>query len=128
MARRYKPTYTTRVTQVTSVIDGDTFKATLDYSPRVRWFGAIRLDGIDTPEVRGPEKPEGLKVKAIVQDKFAKAKAIVVTMRKYGKYGRTVAKVYLGKHKTATDGEVIAEGVCLNDWLVEHGHARKVRY
>ncbi len=42
------------INQVTSIYDGDTFRATIkDYPPIIGERMSIRVNGIDTPEMRG---------------------------------------------------------------------------
>lgn len=120
--------FTYRVHKVLRVIDGDTFAVEIKLTPDLTWKTHIRLDGIDTPEKRGPEREEGLKVKKIVTEKIKKAKLIVLVVRKYGKFGRAVAKVYLSRKASVSNEEVIEKGLCLNDWLLKNNYAKAVDY
>lgn len=112
------PDYEYRYTAfVDSVYDGDTITCTIDCG-----FGItlkkqkIRLYGINTKEVRGEERAEGLKVRDILRDKILGQNIELQTIQdRKGKYGR-----YLGI--------IIKDGVNLNDWLVDNGHAERVDY
>ena len=83
---------------VVDVYDGDTITVDLDLGFGVWLRGQkLRLYGINTPEVRGPERAEGLvaklKVEEIVQ---SSEECIVETLKdKTGKYGRWLAIVWL---------------------------------
>jgi micrococcal nuclease len=100
--------------QVVSVYDGDTITV------RARiWLGQevetkVRLDGIDTPELRG--KCEGEKALAKkARDFLTDLAGSTVTLRdiRYGKYaGRVVAKVF-----TESGEDIVAS-------LIHAGHGR----
>jgi len=98
--------------EVTSVYDGDTITATVDLGFRSFRVMRFRLWGIDTPELRGPEREQGLIVRDIVR---AKILGKFVTIKSYkdktGKYGRYLAEI------------ILEDGTNLNDWLVANGHA-----
>ena len=72
----------------------------------------LRLFGIDTPELRGSERTEDLKVRDIVRGKILDKEVTINTYKdKQGKYGRYLANIVL-------DGEDI------NQWLLDNGHAK----
>lgn len=103
--------------KITEVYDGDTVTAAIDLGFSVVWHDVkIRLYGIDTPEIRGAERPEGLVardyLRALILDKDVFLETIKDTT---GKYGR-----YLGKIWFDRDGY----WVCANDVLVEDGYAK----
>lgn len=49
------------------VIDGDTLEVTLDIGFHMSYVVRVRLDGIDTPEIRGVERQQGLLAKDYTQ-------------------------------------------------------------
>lgn len=53
--------------KVDRVIDGDTLAVTLDMGLHCFHTEALRLVGVDTAEVVGASKPEGLRAKAFVE-------------------------------------------------------------
>jgi micrococcal nuclease len=107
---------------VERVVDGDTVYVTVDLGFFLTSMMKLRLRGVNTPEIRGPERPEGLRVKAFVQEKLPVGKQIVINTYKIGKYGRYIADVFY--HDTSTDWqEVLAEGVHLNQLLLDKGMA-----
>ena len=57
----------------------------------------LRLLDIDTPEVRGVERPDGLRYKKIVQEKLPVGSSCTVMTKKTGKYGRWLADIYYGE-------------------------------
>tara|TARA_Y100000996_G_scaffold323299_1_gene259378 strand:+ start:369 stop:707 length:339 start_codon:yes stop_codon:yes gene_type:complete len=101
---------------VRKVYDGDTITVDFDLG-----FGIvlksqkIRLLRIDAPEVRGKERPEGLKsrdaLRALIGNKWIKIKTY---KDKKGKYGRWLADVFIEENDTQLN---------VNDWLISEGHA-----
>lgn len=99
--------------KIIGVYDGDTVTALVDLGFLHFQEMKLRLYGIDTPELRGSEKEEGKKVRDIVRDMILDKE---VTIRSYkdkqGKYGRYLANI------------ILENGLDLNQWLVENGHAK----
>jgi|TARA_R110000822_G_C14997673_1_gene460399 micrococcal nuclease len=98
---------------VTKVYDGDTI--TVDFE---LGFGIIlksqkiRLLGINTPEVRGKSKPEGLISRDALRTRIlGKVITIKTSKDKKGKFGRWL-------------GEVFIEEENVNQWLIAEGHAK----
>ena len=85
------------VSKVLNVYDGDTFKVNIDSLPPIVGKNiAIRVNGVDTPEIRGKcqyEKNLALKARDFVRGKLANAKEIKLTNLQRGKYFRVVANV-----------------------------------
>lgn len=110
---------------VTSVYDGDTITANIDLG-----FGVelkkqkIRLIGIDTPEVRGEEREQGLvsrdRLRHLILDKHI---ILQTTRDKKGKYGR-----WLGAIWPDMEGFHLGYGVSINEQLVREGLAEHVEY
>lgn len=99
--------------KVISVYDGDTIRCDIDLGFSTTLSNQpIRLYGIDTPEVRGEERDEGLKVRNILRDLILGKDVILRTIKDTkGKYGRWLGRVYL-------------EDLCVNDFLIERGYAK----
>ena len=104
------------VSNVISVYDGDTFRVNIDSLPPIVGKNiAIRLNGVDTPEIKGKcqyEKDLALEARDFVRNKLANAKEIKLTKIERGKYFRVVAKVLI-------------DGVSLEQELLDHGLAYK---
>ena len=87
------------VEQVTSIYDGDTFRATIQGWPAL--IGekmSIRLNGIDTPEMRGKcpkEKQLARQAKQHTVALLRAAKVVELKNMQRGKYFRIVADVYV---------------------------------
>ena len=109
------------------VIDGDTIKADVELGLGLVLRGrTIRLQGIDSPEVRGvgaEEKEAGLKARDFLKQRLDKAGTLTVRLKpgagKVGsrrgggssdKYGRLIGVLY-------------ADGANLNELLVSSGMA-----
>ena len=88
---------TVTVSKVISVYDGDTFRVDIDSLPPIVGKNiAIRLNGVDTPEIRGKceyEKDLAIKARDFVRNKLANAKEIKLNNLQRGKYFRVVANV-----------------------------------
>ena len=99
---------------VTKVYDGDTITVDIDLG-----FGIImkkqkiRLYGINTPEIRGEQRPEGIISKDYLSNLILDKDIILETIKdKTGKYGRLLGIVWL-------------DYVNINDKLVEENMAVK---
>lgn len=93
---------------VVSVYDGDTITVDIDLGFNV-WKMAekIRLYGIDTPEIRGEEREDGLIAKDWLESKIKGKEIILETVKdRSGKYGRMLGIIWY-------------DGDCINDLLVE---------
>ena len=97
---------------VESVYDGDTITCTIDCGFNMFMKKQkIRLTGIDTAEIRGDTREEGLIVRDILRNKILGKEVVLKTEKdRKGKYGRYIATVYL-------------DGVDMNQWLIDEGHA-----
>jgi len=102
------------IAEVTSIYDGDTFRANItDYPPIIGEHIGIRIYGVDTPEMNGRcerEKSLARKAKEYTVTMLRNAKLIELRNIKRGKYFRILAEVY-------------ADGKNLGEWLVREGLA-----
>ena len=115
--------------QVCSVHDGDTFHADIDLGMRV-WIKnqSIRLANIDAPELTAPvfnsttnsfdvtNHELGIMSRDALASKIMNVPVIIKTY-KLDKYGRWLANVFVMQDY---EHEPI---ICVNDWMVENGHA-----
>lgn len=104
---------------VTKVYDGDTITVDIELG-----FGvflnkqSLRLAYIDTPEVRGEEKPEGIIARDRVRELILGKEITIKTYKDAkGKYGRWIAEVFY-------DNKIMS----LNEQLINEGLAEKVDY
>lgn len=102
---------------VTSVYDGDTITCDINCGFGVQLKKQkIRLFGLNTPEVRGEEKAQGIISRDKLRERILDKEILLKTKKdKKGKYGRYLGVVYLGDEN-------------INDWLVESGLAKKAEY
>ena len=102
--------------QVIKVYDGDTItiasKMPYPESPMYRF--SVRLNGIDTPEIKGKNEDEKEIAKKARNEltSLIMNKEITLKNVQSEKYGRILADVYL-------------EDVCVNEWLIEKRFAVK---
>lgn len=108
---------------VVSVYDGDTITARVDLGFNVTIELRFRLSRIDAWEVRGTERPLGLLARDRARELIDGKRVVINTMKdRTGKYGRYLADVYFLNE----DGE--PGFTCLNDLLVQEGHAEYYEY
>lgn len=87
------------------VIDGDTLDLDVDLGFHTIYRARIRLEGINTPELRTgtPEtKAAGRDARAFVEAWIGTGEGLVVQTTKTGKYGRWLARLW------RTDGAELA--------------------
>ena len=95
-----------------SVYDGDTVTLDISLGFGVTMREKIRLLGINTPEVRGKEKLDGLISRDRLRELINGKDVIIATHKdKGGKYGRLLATIYL-------------DGVDINQQLIDEGLAK----
>ena len=108
--------------QIVDVYDGDTVTALVDLGFHVYTNQKLRLYGIDTPEIRGKERAEGLLSRDIVREAILNKKVVIKTAKdKQGKYGRYLATIFVDM-----DQDDILDD--LNQWLVDNGYAEKYKF
>ena len=121
-----KPQYgSLSVSKVNSVYDGDTFRVDIDVLPPIIGKNiAIRVNGVDTPEIRGKceyEKKLALKARDFVRAKLANAKEIKLTNLQRGKYFRVVANVLV-------DGVSLERGLLDNELAYSYDGGKKLKW
>ena len=108
--------YQYKIKKLNKIVDGDTFDCDIDLGFDVMLSNQrIRLSGIDTWESRTrnlKEKEKGLAAKAYTKDVLESSNEITIKSFGKGKYGRML-------------GEVYCDGACLNEQLIDAGHAHK---
>jgi endonuclease YncB( thermonuclease family) len=113
---------TVTVSKVISVYDGDTFRVNIDSLPPIVGKNIpIRVNGVDTPEIRGKcqyEKNLALKARDFVRVKLANAKEIKLTNLQRGKYFRVVANVVV-------DGVSLEQDLLDNELAYEYSGGKK---
>lgn len=106
---------------IRSVYDGDTLTADIDLGFGIWINGAkLRLDGVDTPELRGVSEEE--KVRAIeardwVREKTLDKEVFIKSLGK-GRYGRYIVQIWTLEDDSESD-------ITINDELVKLGMAEK---
>lgn len=102
--------------EVLSVYDADTVTLSIDLGFNVQTEQKIRLFGIDAPELRGVERPDGLKARDALRELILGKEITIITIKdKRGKYGRYLAYLYIGD-------------ILINDWLVQNNYAEYKDY
>ena len=112
--------YTYRA-KIIGVYDGDTVTALVQLGFNVTIELKLRLYGIDTPEVRGKNKKEGIKVRDYVRELILNKDVVITTFKdKKGKYGRYLAEVWLDRIE-----DDALSGILLNRLLIDNGMAKE---
>ncbi|MEN4053801.1 thermonuclease family protein [Sulfurimonas sp. NWX79] len=111
------------VSKVTSIYDGDTFRVNIkDYPKIIGYRIPVRVNGIDTPELRAQcikEKNLARTAKKITVRLLRNAKTIELKNIKRGKYFRIVADVYV-------DGKLLSEILLQNKVAVRYDGGKKI--
>ena len=121
-----KPQYgTVTVSKVINVYDGDTFRVNIDSLPPIVGKNIpIRVNGVDTPEIRGKcqyEKNLALEARDFVRAKLSNAKEIKLTNLQRGKYFRVVANVLV-------DGVSLEQELLDNKLAYEYSGGKKLSW
>ncbi len=116
---------TVTVSKVINVYDGDTFRVNIDSLPPIVGKNIpIRVNGVDTPEIRGKcqyEKDLALEARDFVRSKLANAKEIKLTNLQRGKYFRVVANVLV-------DGVSLERELLDNKLAYEYSGGKKLSW
>uniref|UniRef100_UPI002147E37C thermonuclease family protein n=1 Tax=Endozoicomonas sp. ONNA1 TaxID=2828740 RepID=UPI002147E37C len=103
------------VNRVNSVYDGDTIRVDIDGWPEIVGKNiSIRVNGVDTPEIKGEcilEKKAAIRARDFVYEKLSTAQRVELREIKRGKYFRLIAYVYI-------------DGKDLSEMLINAGLAR----
>lgn len=96
---------------ITEVYDGDTVTADIDLGFNTwRRNEHLRLDGIDSPELRGERKVAGYAARDALAERILGRELVICTIKdRQEKFGRYLVKIY--------DGDEL-----INDWLIKQGH------
>jgi len=99
--------------KVVKVYDGDTFTVEAFPWPGITAKASVRVDGVDTPEIRGKceaEKRKAREARDFVKDLIL-GKIVFLNNVKHGKYaGRVVASVVLNSREKLED-KIISQGL-----------------
>ena len=103
-----------RIAKLIRVVDGDTIALRIDLGWMTTIVENVRLTGVNTPEMRGTERPAGYFVKEKVQKWFLSRAGAEISIRsdkyKTDGFGRTLATIW-------------CSGECLNRWLLVSRYA-----
>jgi micrococcal nuclease len=106
---------------VVYVYDGDTIRVDIDLGLKT-WVRteAIRLSRINAPELRGPERPQGLLARDFLKELILDKEIILETIKDTkGKYGRYIGEIWIEKD---------SEWKNASDMMVSSGHAVYAQY
>ena len=110
------------IEKIISVYDGDTFRADIRGLPDIIGKNiAIRILGIDTPEIRGKceeEKIVAIKARDFSRKALFNAKTITLKNLKRDKYFRLLADVYF-------DDIDLANALLVNNFAVKYSGKKK---
>lgn len=104
--------------EIEEVIDGDTVDVKIDVGFSTFKKIRLRLNGIDTPEVRtsnDKEKKAGKLVSEFVRKMLRNSTDLYINTKKKGSFGRYLADIYIYR----------VEKCSFNQYLIEKGFAKK---
>jgi len=114
-----RPKYTYKAL-VLDVYDGDTITVEIDLGFNIRFTEKVRLFGINAPEMKGADKPKGIKSRDALRKMILKKEVIIKTEKdEKEKYGRYLGTIFIEKN---------SKWICMNNWLVENKFAEKKKY
>ena len=127
-----KSCYNFRVVEINRVLDGDTIDVTIDLGFDLFKKERVRVAGVDTPEKRTrdlEEKELGIHATNWLKEKLEGAVAgdddLVIRTELVGgvgKYGRLLAKLYIGDADLSLNEAMIEEGYA---WAYDGGTKQK---
>lgn len=97
---------------VVDIYDADTIRVDIDlgFNQKIQ-AEPIRLFGIDAPEMRGIERPEGIEARDALRELILGKQIILQTLKDTrGKYGRLLGLIWL-------------DDLLVNQWLVDYDYA-----
>ncbi len=102
--------------EIVYIVDGDTVDAVIDLGFGVHITQRLRLSGINTPEVRGPEREAGLAAEEHLKLLIDQNKPITILTEqdKRGKFGRYLATL-IGRYPESKN---------INEQMIQDGHAK----
>lgn len=108
--------------KVIKVYDGDTITVNIDLGFDMSMQNKrVRLTGIDAPELRGDERPQGLESRNFLRDLILYKEVYVLTEKdKTGKYGRYLGTIFI-KNNDGTIGDNINEMMITEGYATEYG-------
>ena len=100
---------------VTSVYDADTITVNIDLGFGIWTFKQkVRLYGIDAPEMRGPERADGIESRDWLREKILDKKIVLKTKKdKTGKFGRWIGDVYLPGEEISLNEQMVSNGLAV---------------
>ena len=96
------------------VYDGDTITVDVELGFTVHKEEKLRLARINAPELKGPERTDGLISRDALRE-LLNDQDITFKDEGKGKYGRTIAEIYI-------------DTINVSDWLVANGYAEYRNY
>lgn len=109
----YNKLYNYKIHKLLKVVDGDTIDVVIDLGFDIHVTKRIRLYGIDAPESRTRNKEEkvrGLAAKARLKELLDKKQTMYIESFGEGKFGRLLAKIFVGEYQVDVIDLMIAEG------------------
>lgn len=106
--------YWYKIKEVINVYDGDTITVIIDLGMSISIKETIRLYGINTPEIRGAERPDGLVSKEWLTQKISRNinNLYIRTYKdKSGKYGRLLGEIFVEGEEISLNEQLIQEGL-----------------
>ena len=109
--------FTYKIKEILKIYDGDTITVLIDLGFHVTKKEVLRFALIDAPEIRGLERPDGLKSRDWLRERLNTAvqenRDIIVKTSKdsKGKYGRYIAEIFIDD--ISINREIVNEGLAI---------------
>lgn len=115
------------VRRIVKFIDGDSIRLLVDVGFRMYKEVDVRINGVDTPEIRGDNKHEGIRVanyvRALLETWEISDRYLLLVSLDLDKYGRVLGDVISACHDGTT--ESLAENLLENGFAKPYGGKKK---
>lgn len=107
--------YWYKIKNIVKVYDGDTITVDIDLGMGITRREVIRFYGINTPEIRGESREQGLISRDWLSEKLLNASQVYVKtyLDKSGKYGRLLGELYINSEEVSLNEQLVQEGLAV---------------
>lgn len=100
--------------KVLSVYDGDTCNIEIDLGFKIKYATRLRLYGINTPELNGPDSVKAKEARDYVKSKIEGKNVVIRTHKdQHEKYGRYLAEIFYDPDEKNLNQELVSLGLAV---------------